>query len=268
MALRSLKELEHYVVSASDGDVGKVADFLIDDETWTLRYLVVATGGFLSRHEVLVTPRAFREVDWATERLSLNLTKASVEHSPDIDTHKPVSRQREEELHTYYGYPRYWEYAEVWGVGASPALMAAEAAADIPRPNSDQTDADNHLRSAKEVRGYTIQATDDAIGHVEDFIAADDNWEVRYLVVDTSNWWLGKKVLIAPEWANRISWEERNVYVDMTRDAIKASPEWDSSVTLNREYEQRLYEHYRRQAYWGQGAHERSYDAHEHSDAD
>ncbi|HEY5955069.1 MAG TPA: PRC-barrel domain-containing protein [Polyangiaceae bacterium] len=254
MPLRSLKDLEHYVVSATDGDVGRVGDFLLDDEIWAVRYLVVTTGGFLSRHDVLVTPRAFEEVQWATERFVLNLSKGMVEESPSVDTHKPVSRQREEELHNYYGYPRYWDYAEVWGVGTSPALMAAEAPIDLPRPNMSEAGSDSHLRSAKEVRGYNIQASDDSIGHVDDFIVADDIWEIRYLVVDTSNWWLGKKVLIAPEWASRISWEEQNVYVDMTRAAIQASPQWDPSVMVNREYETRLYDHYRRPAYWGEGA--------------
>ena len=42
--LRSLKELEHYAVSATDGDVGTVVNFLFDDEHWAVRHLVVDPG--------------------------------------------------------------------------------------------------------------------------------------------------------------------------------------------------------------------------------
>lgn len=59
------------------------------------------------------------------------------------------------------------------------------------------------MRSAREVRGYQIQGRDEAIGHVNDFIVDDETWEIRYLVIDTSNWWFGKKVLVAPHWASR-----------------------------------------------------------------
>jgi hypothetical protein len=69
-------------------------------------------------------------------------------------------------------------------------------------------------------------------------------------VIDTSNWWFGKKVLLAPRWASRVGWEERKVYVDLARDAIKNHPEWNPSSAINREYETRLYDYYGRPMYW------------------
>lgn len=78
-------------------------------------------------------------------------------------------------------------------------------------------------------------------------------WEIRYLVVDTRNWWIGKKVLVAPHWASRTSWDERRVHVDMSRQAIKDSPEWNPTAPINREYEARLYDYYGRPAYWSSG---------------
>lgn len=68
---------------------------------------------------------------------------------------------------------------------------------------------DPHLRSTNEVGGYDIQATDDEVGHVEDFIVDDQTWEIRFLVIDTSNWWFGKKVLLPPNWIDRIGWPYR-----------------------------------------------------------
>ena len=108
-------------------------------------------------------------------------------------------------------------------------------------------------RSDKEIRGYHIQGSDEAIGHIQDCIVADETWEVRYLVVDASNWWLGKSVLIAPHWATRISWNEMKVFVDLTRQKVKDSPEWNAETAINREYETRLYDYDGRPADWTPG---------------
>ena len=134
-------------------------------------------------------------------------------------------------------------------MGSRPEILAP-----ITENEASETDAGKsdevHLRSAKELRGYHIQGTDEAIGHVADFIVDDETWEVRYLVIDTSNWWFGKKVLVAPHWATRISWEEGKIHLDLSRQAIKSSPEWDPHAAINRDYEVRLYDYYGRPVYW------------------
>ena len=129
-------------------------------------------------------------------------------------------------------------------------MLAAGSWIEKPTGPSDKASGDAHLRSAKEVRGYHIQGSDEAIGHVEDFIVDDETWQVRFLVADTSNWWFGKKVLLAPRWASAVSWEQRMVHIDMSRQAIKSSPEWNANAAINREYEARLYDYYGRPAYW------------------
>ena len=75
-------------------------------------------------------------------------------------------------------------------------------------------------------------------------------WAIRYVVVDTSNWWFGKKVLVAPLWADRISWYQSKVFVDLTRAEIENSPEWKPDAPVNREYEERPFDYYGRPAYW------------------
>ena len=97
--------------------------------------------------------------------------------------------------------------------------------------------------------GYHIEATDGEVGHVEDFIIDDETWEIRYIVVDTRNWLPGKKVLIAPRWIDRVSWNDSKVYVSLSREAIKHAPEYHPD-TLNREYERKLHDHYNRPKYW------------------
>lgn len=250
---RSLKNLERYAVSATDGDVGTVVNFLLDDERWVVRYLVVETGTFFNERRVLISPISFRRAEWSTHRFEVTLTMDKIKKSPSIDTDKPVSRQHELDYHAYYGYPYYWGYSGIWAMGGYPSLLAAAERNDVPAKEPDKS-GDVHLRSAKEVRGYGIQGSDGAIGHVDDFIVDDETWEVRYLVVDTSNWWFGKKVLLAPHWANRVSWNERKVFIDLSRQAIKSGPEWNVDAAVNREYEVRLYDYYGRPVYWAGGA--------------
>jgi hypothetical protein len=251
--LRSLKDLERYTVRATDGDIGRVKNFLVDDEHWAIRYLVVDTVEFLDGRQVLISPISFRQAEWSTQRFHLALTMADIENCPSTDMDKPVSRQHEQDFNQYYGYPPYWGYSGVWGMGDTPALLAtkrAEVAAARAAVLTEERSFDAHLRSTGEVRGYHIQGTDEMIGHVEDFIVDDETWEVRYLVIDTSNWWFGKRVLISPQWTSHISWEQKVVYVGMSRESIKTSPELDPGLVINREYETRLYAYFGRPTYW------------------
>jgi hypothetical protein len=220
--LRSLRTLERYRVSATDGDLGRIRDFLVDDEAWKIRHLVVDTGGFIGGRRVLISPASFRQVDWASRRVHLSLTALQLMNSPSVDADKPVSRQHELELYSYYDHGSYWAHNQPGDVD------------------------DIHLRSVNAIRNYHVHGTDAAIGHVDDFVLDEASWALRYIVVDTSNWWLGKRVLVRPQWATRVSWAEGNVYMSVTRDAIKASPIWDGDAAINGSYEHRLDEHYRR----------------------
>jgi len=85
---------------------------------------------------------------------------------------------------------------------------------------------------------------------VEDFIIDDDTWTIRYLVVNTRNWWPGKKVLISTRWVDGVSWSESKVMVGLSRESISQSPEYTEESLLTRDYEDRLHRHYRRQGYW------------------
>jgi hypothetical protein len=103
------------------------------------------------------------------------------------------------------------------------------------------------------VSGYGIQATDGELGHVDDFIIDDQNWAIRYLVIDTKNWWPGKKVLVSPHWIESVNWDQSKVFVNLLREAIKQSPEYTEESLLTRAYETALHRHYNRQGYWVDG---------------
>jgi PRC-barrel domain len=252
--LRNLKDLERYTVTATDGDVGSVVDFLLDDERWTVRYLVVRAGGFFGGREVLVSPAFFREAEWSTLRFHLALTREKVKNSPSVEADSPVSRRYEHDYYRYYDYPYYWGASGVWGVGAYPTALAPGMWKGAPDGPAEEA-GDAHLRSGNELTGYHLRGSDGAFGRVADFLVDDGTWQVRYLVVDTGHWWAaGKKVLVAPSWATSVDWPKREVHVDLARQAIRSSPTWDATASVGRDYESRLHEHYRQPAYWvGEG---------------
>jgi sporulation protein YlmC with PRC-barrel domain len=250
--LRSLKTLEGYHVSATDGGVGKVSDFFVDDQRWVIRYLVVDTGGFWKGpHRVLISPVGFRRVDWSTRTLHLAMTRSKIKGSPSVDAHEPLSRRFEREHFHYYGWSPYWAFGGSmdWGIGLSPSVLASSARSKASEPK-EQESGDPHLRSIHELLGYRVEGNDGAIGDVDDFIVDDAAWSIRYLVVDTSNWWFGNKVLVAPRWTDKIGWLERTVYLSLPRETIKHSPQLHANDPVNREYEERLYDYYGRPVYW------------------
>ena len=250
--LRSTNDLKGFTIGATDGDIGSVQTFYFDDQHWTIRYLVVDTGQWLSGRQVLISPFSVREVDWANSRVVVDLSKAQVEASPDIDTHLPISRQAEISLSQHYGYPYYWPGPFAWGADPFPVFVPPppDAREEVQEDLEKHESQDQHLRSTDEVGNYAIHAIDGDIGHVDDFLVDDRAWTIRYLVVDTRNWWPGKKVLISPEWIREVSWAQSRVVVALTRDALRNAPEYDPSRPIDREYEGRLYAHYGRPRYW------------------
>jgi len=240
------------VIRATDGEIGTVKQLYFDDETWAIRYVTVDTGGWLGGREVLISPISVAGADWQARRLDVSLTKKQVEDSPDIDTHKPVSRQHEAAYLDYYGYPYYWGGPYLWGPALVPATLGVPLTYPVPAIPARLSEAttDSHLHSTETVTGYYIDATDGEIGHVDGFVMDDEAWAIRYLEVATKNWWPGKKVLVSPGWIERVSWMDSMVYTGLTREAIQNAPEYDESMPITREYENRLYFHYGRPAYW------------------
>jgi hypothetical protein len=242
--LYGVKSLKGYTIGAEDGDIGKLDDFYFDDEFWTIRYLIVHTGSRLQNRKVLISPFALNKVNVPEERIDVALTMKQVEKSPGIDTDKPVSRRYEASYLDYYDYPYYWEGDFLWGPLPHPLLTDAERKRDVKALAKREEAYDSHLRSINRVTGYHIEGTDGGIGHVEDFVANSETWEIRYMVVDTRNWWVGKKVLIAPPWVDRVSWDKAKVHVRLTREAIENAPEHRPEA-FSRTYEETLYNYYK-----------------------
>ena len=261
--LRQTKDLQDLNIVATDGAIGEVTDLYFDDQAWVIRYLVVDAGSWLSSRKVLISPIAAGKPDWPDKLLPVSMTREQVKNSPDIDTDMPVTRQHESDYLDYYNYPYYWGGMGLWGSGGYPYMLVpgdagylpaagtrAEADAAQARAEERQRDSDPHLRSCKAVVGYHIEASDGEIGHVQGLLVDEESWAIRYMVVSTSNWWLGHDVLVAPQWIKRMNWAEQTVAVDLTRDALKQAPWYDPAVPLSRELEIAVYKHYGRAGYW------------------
>jgi uncharacterized protein YrrD len=245
--LNKAKTLKGYSIQTTEEEtIGKVKEFYFDDRHWTVRYLVANTGTWQSGRQVLISPYALVAVNTDHENIVVDLTKKQIEDSPSLNSDMPVSRQFEESYYGYYSWPRYWGGPHSWGY--YPYIERNREKWNDFTPAEKKWD--HHLRSSQEVTGYHIQAEDGEVGHVKDFIIDDETWAIRYLVVNTSNWWAGKKVLVSPQWIERVSWSERTVVVNLSRETIRHSPEFTDKSLVTRDYETGLYGHYNRKGYW------------------
>lgn len=240
------KTLNGYKLESKDGEVGKVKEFYFDDKHWTIRYLVAETGNWLTGKQVLISPYALVSVNKEEENIRINLTKKQIENSPLLSSDKPVSQQFEIDYHSYYEWPYYWSGPDIWG--DFPNIIRDNN--ELKTYNQNKTEWNPSLRSSSFVSGQKIQATDGELGSVDDFIIDDVTWAIRYLIINTANPLIGKKVLVSPQWIDHISWDELKVFMNLSRESIKQSPEYTKEELLTRDYKIQLHRHYNRNIYW------------------
>lgn len=243
-----------YAIAASDGKIGTIDDFLFDDTNWLVRWLVVDTGNWLSGRKVLLPSSALAHLDVKKEECSIKLTMQQIKDSPDVDTDRPVSRQMETGVYGYYGYSPYWNsgygymggmgyiggYGYMGGMGGAMPILSGSRRREEEIADAQQNRDDVHLRSVEAVTGYHIHASDGEIGHVEDFLIEDADWSIRYLVVDTKNWWPGKKALISPQSVKEIDWPDRLVNINVDRQKVEGGPAYDASVTIDGAFDEKF----------------------------
>ncbi len=235
-----LESLKGYSLQARDGDIGTITDVWFDDDRWTVRYLVVRTGGWLMGRKLLLSPAVVRQVDTTRHQIVVDLTRDQVEQSPPIESEQTVSRHHESQLHDHYGWSPYWVGADfgAWGSMGADTTLPVE-----PRPAVSEP-PEPHLHSSDEVRGYGMHARDGEIGEVVDFVIHDEDWTVRYLVADTRKWLPGRKVLLAPGWVNAIRWSDKEIVIDVEREILRTAPDYEGPQAIDKLYEVHLYQHY------------------------
>jgi hypothetical protein len=247
--MRSIKDLQNYKIHAKDGDLGSVHSFLFDDQSWVVRYLVIDTGKWLPGNKVLISPFDIEESVWKDKIMYIRLSMEDIENSPGINENKPVYLQKMVEKRK----------------NVQPDVMIPALGTPIPTYvtlNKDNeineikdqikgTSETTHLRSSMEVINYYTKAIDGDIGHLDDIIVDDQlTWKIHYLVVYIGNWLSGKKVLVSPRWIKDISWEKKELKLDLLKEKVEESPIYNPSEPVNREYESVLYDYYGKPKYW------------------
>ena len=238
--LFKVKKLKDFKLHSLDGEIGKVREFYFDDEHWAIRYINVETGNWLKDRQVLISPYSLGHVNREDKFITVNLTKKQIEDSPSIECTELIMPHVEETLTNYYGYPAYWDGSNMWGSNTRIERDSNKWGGTLICKKAIEP----NVRSTFEINGLEIQATDGAIGHVEDIIFDDEDWGIRYLCVNTSALRPKEKVLLSTKSIESIDWFQRKVIVKLLRDTVKHSPEYTDQTLLTREYETILNKHY------------------------
>lgn len=241
----SLKKLKNFTLQARDGDKGKVKNFLFDDEIWVVRYVEADLGNFFTEKRVLIPRMHLGTPLWNDKHFPVNLSVQQIKDSPGLEYDLPVSRQYESQLLQYYQLQPYWPEA-VAGYAGRESLLGTGYPFSTPRRTGAEEEVQTNLRSFSEVSGYYIKATDDQFGHIEDLIIDDESWQILFVVIDTKNltpW--SKEVVLPIELLEEISYPDKEVRINLPKEEIKNSPEYDSSDDWNVNYENEVYGFYR-----------------------
>jgi len=253
--LRSVEDLKSCRVICLDGHFGEVKHIYFDDETWGIRFIVIEATGWNDWQEVWVSPLSIGGVDFEAGVVTFNLTKRQMKESPPIDTGRPVSRLQETKLFNYYGCKPYW------AARATPTHMSRFASEDSrlvleslrlrPTLHVKGSRENIHLLSGRQVGSFSVSTTDGIIGHVADVVFDDEAWVVRYMTVDTRDWWNSpREVLVSTDWVERVDSDCSTVLTSLTRDAVEHCPAYVDAIPLSRMYETQLHNFYGREAYW------------------
>jgi hypothetical protein len=106
--LRSMESVTGYRIEAADGEIGHVDGFVIDDESWAIRYIEVATRNWLPGKKVLVSPAWMERVSWADSKIYTGLSREAIKEGPEYVESRPITRDYENRLYLHYGRPPYW----------------------------------------------------------------------------------------------------------------------------------------------------------------
>lgn len=240
--LHVIKDIENFKLVNEKQELGFIKDFYIDDLSWITRYIVIDTGNWLTGKKVLISPFSLKKPNFIDKVIYTDLTKEEIENSPSISDEEPVSRQHEINLNKYYGWPAYWSMT------TSMQGILEDVRREI-KEKEESKNKDPHLRSIRELRNYNVEAVDGDVGVVDSFIIDDENWIIKYIVLDTRKWlhWMpgGKYFLIAPEWTKKIEWNNSKIVVDLDKETIEKGPEFKSAAEIDEQFENRVYACYK-----------------------
>jgi len=214
LLLRRVHELSGIRLHATDGDAGHLHDVYLDDRDWRIRYFHVDTRRWLPGRHVLLAPAVVHGADWDRGRIDIAITREQLRTSPDIDSHKPVSRQHEMALYDYFQWPlaseSVWEGEEL--AARLHNLLSEWRGPTMALPLEELTD-DPHLWSARALRPYGVDGDNGELGRVVDLLVDPNSWEIPYLVIENRGPLHRYRFLVSVNTVRAISWETRRVRI-------------------------------------------------------
>jgi uncharacterized protein YrrD len=193
----STNELLDFLVVAKDGNVGYLDDFYLDDKSWIIPYILVESGDWLHRKDVIIANQVIDRVDLSSRRIFLKMTQEQVESSPHIHRGKVISREQEVEYYNHFKGEYYW----------------------------NKQNGITSLHTTKGLMGMGIHTPDSTFGKISDLQFTPVKWTVEHLVVHTHRVLNGKVVLISTKEVAGVDWVNNRVNVRLLEEQIAKAPE-------------------------------------------
>lgn len=247
--LQSLTALRGMRGEARDGAIGRVHDVLFEAGIWAVRYFEMATEADVDEDMRLLLPAGSTdEVDWARGRIKFALSREQAARCPRFLDDKPVSRQEEERLHSFFGWQPYWTGGDLPEGGPEmPVPQGDEMTGDRQAesvPDESLPSGNPNLFASSDVVGYLVEANGGLAGKVVDLIVDDELWMIRYLVVDTSTEGGHGPVLLASQLVDTVSFDTFSVYTDVGFNVLRRGPVYDPSAVIDADQEAALERHF------------------------
>jgi sporulation protein YlmC with PRC-barrel domain len=224
------------LLSADMEEIGKCHDLLFESGSCQIRYLVLQGGPWIAGRETLIPPQAVLSLEAREDGYSIpiRLTKPQVAECPEIDAARPISRELEERYFAHYGWTPYWTGG---GMGETWQRERSEAPSG-PRPTiDDKTEissealrdemrqVESSLQSARELFGYTVHTSDkQAAAKVADFHVDSEGWRIERLIADEHPLLPVGRHVVPCKRIREIDTLQKAIYLDATREQLKAAP--------------------------------------------
>ncbi|MFG6120272.1 PRC-barrel domain-containing protein [Thalassobacillus sp. B23F22_16] len=253
--------LKNYNIQAKDGELGKVKDLYFDDRKWTVRYLVADTRKWLPGKKVVVSPSGVKAVDTEEQVIHVENNKEDIRNNAALEEKQDFSYEKEMELSDTFGWKQYWTGEFLWGGYLTPMdpmeepARAAEPQTTKEPPINDNVHGRNDkLRSTENIKGEfkhgVVHGENGKIGYIKDITIDEDTWRIRYLLVDTSEWSTKERVLLSPDWLQSVDWLANDFYIDLKLETIEEGPNYEKDQRVTKEFEEIIYQKYRKEPYW------------------
>lgn len=245
-------DLRHFEVkSGSEVTLGRIHDIYLDDETWAVKWFVVETGHWYSSNKVLLDSKYLTDVSPANRSLQVSIGKEDIENAPSVEEHHPVSEQYNNAfLYTTFGHDTLLFPGYAGLIMPQTLIERSFDSLDDQSSQAQETTvseadyADRHLRSANELLGYTVSATDGTLGPLIDLVINMSRRTITLMALDTSKWLPDRTVVIIPQSIDNISWPDRKLFVTMNKETIEQSPRLQDMKSIETSYVSTLSDYY------------------------